>query len=218
MIFFRDVLEFRNRASALGFLLLTLACSAHSQTLQGDWKGTLSAPNGNIPCTFHLDASGGGTLTAQNSTVPLQYSANGSQITITVSSINGSYAATVNGNQMNGTWTQSGQSVPLAIARAGTSAPNSGGGGSAAGLQGDWKGTLSAPSGNIPCVFHLDAAGGGTLTAQNSTVPLQYSSNGSQITITVSSINGSYAAAVTGNQMNGTWTQSGQSVPLTIAR
>jgi hypothetical protein len=217
VIFFRDVLEFRNRASALGFLLLTLGCSALSQTLQGDWKGTLSAPSGNIPCVFHLDAAGGGTLTAQNSTVPLHYSANGSQITITVSSINGSYAATVTGNQMNGTWTQSGQGVPLTVTRAGASAPNGGGGGTA-GLQGDWKGTLSAPGGNIPCVFRLDAAGGGTLTAQNSTVPLQYSANGSQITITVSSINGSYAATVTGNQMNGTWTQSGQSVPLTVAR
>src|ERR1700733_6969560 len=102
MYLFRDILAFRNRPGALGFLLLMLACSAHSQTLQGDWKGTLSTPGGDMPCVFHLDAGGSGTLTAQ-STVPLQYSSYGSQIKITVPSISGSYAATVNGNEMKGT-------------------------------------------------------------------------------------------------------------------
>jgi hypothetical protein len=224
---FGDILVFRNRAAVLGLLVLTLVCGAHSQTLQGDWQGTLSAPNGEIPCVFHLDAGGGGTLTAQGNNVPLHYTANGSQITITVSQINGSYGATVNGNQMNGTWKQNGQSAPLTLTKAspGNDAGgggghggggNAGGGGTTDALQGDWQGTLSAPNGGIPCVFHLDAGGSGTLTAQGNTVPLHYSVNGSQITITVSQINGSYTATVNGSQMNGTWKQNGQSAPLTV--
>ena len=92
---------------------------AHSQALQGDWQGTLSAPNGNLPTVFHLGAGGNGTLesTSQHFTAQLRYSSDGSQITITVPSINGTCAATVNGNQMSGTWTQNGQSLPLTVTK-----------------------------------------------------------------------------------------------------
>jgi hypothetical protein len=220
MYLFRDILAFRSRAAVLGFLLLTLVCGAHSQTLQGDWQGTLAAPGGNIACVFHLDANGGGTLTAQGNTVPLNYSANGSQVAVTVSQINGSYTATVNGNQMSGTWTQSGGSVPLTLTKAGAPAPNAGGGGSTAALQGDWQGTLAAPNGNLPLVFHLGSAGGGTVDspAQQFSAPLQYSATGNKVTITVASIRGSYAATVNGNQMSGTWTQNDQDAPLTVTK
>jgi len=220
VILFRDILVFRNRAAALGVLLLTLVCGAHSQTVQGDWQGTLSAPNGEIPCVFHLDTGGGGTLTTQGNTVPLHYSVNGNQITIAVQQISGSYAGTVNGNQMSGTWTQNGGSVPLTLTKAGAPAPNAGGGGSTAALQGDWRGTLAAPNGNLPLVFHLDSGGGGSVDspAQQFSAPLQYSVTGNQVTITVPSINGSYAATVNGSQMKGTWTQNGQSLPLTVTK
>jgi hypothetical protein len=119
VITYGDILTFRNRFFALGFLLLSLACYAHSQALQGDWQGTLSAPNGNLPTVFHLGAGGSGTIesTAQHFTAPLQYSSKGSQVTITVPSINGTYAATVNGNQMTGTWTQNGQGLPLTVTK-----------------------------------------------------------------------------------------------------
>jgi len=60
MFLFRDILAFRNSAAVLGFLLLTLVCCAHSQTVQGDWQGTLTAPNGEIPCVFHLGTGAGG--------------------------------------------------------------------------------------------------------------------------------------------------------------
>jgi hypothetical protein len=221
MFLFRDILAFRNRASALGFLLLTLAGIAHSQTLQGDWQGTLSAPNGNLPLVFHLGSLGSGTVDspAQQFSAPLQYSVSGNKVTITVPSVSGTYAATVNGNQMSGTWTQNGQNAPLTLTKGGAPAAN-GGGGNTTGLQGDWKGTLSAPNGNLPLVFHLDSTGGGTVDspAQQFSAPLQYSAVGNQVTITVPSVSGTYAATVNGNQMKGTWTQNGQSLSLTVTK
>src|SRR5580700_6984543 len=128
---FRDIVVFRNRASALGVLLLTLVCSAHSQTLQGDWQGTLAAPNGSLPLVFHLGSQGSGTVDspAQQFSAPLQYSTTGNQVTITVPSVNGTYAATVNGSRMNGTWTQNGQNTPLTLTKGGAQVPNGDGGG-----------------------------------------------------------------------------------------
>jgi hypothetical protein len=211
-----NIRVFRNRASAFGFSLLFLACGVHSQTLQGDWRGTLSSPPSvNLPLVFHLDAAGAGTVesSAQRFTAPLQYSVNGNKITITVPSISASYAATVNGNQMSGTWSQNGGTMPLALTKAGAPSPS--------GVQGDWHGTLSSPpSVNLPLVFHLGAVGTGTVdsTAQKFSAPLQYSVNGNKITITVPSISASYAATVNGNQMSGTWSQNGGTMPLSLSK
>jgi hypothetical protein len=114
-----DILILRNRVSALGFLLLILACSAYSQTPQGAWRGTLAAPNDNVPLVFYLNAGGHGAVDskAQHFSAPLQYSVNGNQVTITVPSINGTFTGTIDGSQMSGTWTQNGRSVSLAVTK-----------------------------------------------------------------------------------------------------
>lgn len=213
------------RLITLGILVFSFASVATAQSIAGDWKGTLQAPNGNLPLTFHLDANGGGTVDspAQNFSAPLQYQANGNRLTITVPSVNGAYAGTINGDQADGNWTQNGGSLPLALIK--SAGGNSGGRGSSgsgssnsAALKGDWQGTLQAPNGNLPLIFHLDGNGTGTVDspAQNFSAPLQYSSNGNQVTITVPNVRGNYSGTVNGNHIAGNWSQNGGTLPLAL--
>jgi hypothetical protein len=115
----QKIRRYLNQGLAIGILLLLSACSAWAQGVQGTWQGTLHASNGDLPLVFHLGANGSGTVDspAQNFHGPLQYSVTGNQITITVSSVNGTYSGTVNGKQMNGTWSQNGQGLPLALTK-----------------------------------------------------------------------------------------------------
>jgi len=47
--------------------------------------------------------------------IPLQYSVNGNHINISIPSVGASYAATVSGNQITGTFSQNGGNFPLVI-------------------------------------------------------------------------------------------------------
>jgi hypothetical protein len=218
-----------SQAFSLICLLVSLACLAQSQSLQGDWNGTLSVPNGSLPLVFHLQGGGNGTVDSprQNFTGQLHYSVSGNQITITVPQVGGRYSATVNGDQMTGSWSQNGANLNLTLAKSGTGGADNGSGGNgntnpaaAGGLQGDWSGTLNAPNGNLPLVFHLDGNGGGTVDslAQNFTGQLQYSVKGNQMTIVVPQVGGRYSGVLNGNQMTGTWSQNGGNLPLALSK
>jgi len=100
-------------------LLQVVVPSAHSQDLSGAWKGNLSTPQGTLPLEFDLNAGGGGTAKSpsQNFTSRLEYSSSGSQLTIRVPSVNGTFSGTVSGNQATGTWTQNGMSLPLTLSK-----------------------------------------------------------------------------------------------------
>ena len=78
--------------------LLQVVPAAHSQGLSGVWTGSLSTPQGALPLEFDLSAGGGGTAKSpsQNFAAPLEYSSNGSQLTIQVPSVNGTFSGTVN--------------------------------------------------------------------------------------------------------------------------
>jgi hypothetical protein len=213
---------FRSRAFAVATLFLSLVCGAHSLTLQGDWQGEMTGPNGSLPIVFHLDADGGGTVDspAQKFSSPLRYkhvdTGTHIEVLITVSSIKASYAATVDGNKMSGKWSQNGDTVPLNVTKADAAGPGGGSSTNTAIPEGDWQGTLVAPNGRLPVVFHLGVDGSGTIDipAQRFNAALEYSLDGSRVTIIVSSINMTYAATINGNRMAGTWSQNGQQVPL----
>ncbi len=231
--FLRGPLYHLEIAVLLSGLLQVVAPSAYSQGLLGTWKGDLSTLQGTLPLEFDLTAGGGGTVKSpsQNFTSQLQYSSSGSQLTIRVPSVNGTFNGTVNGNQATGTWTQNGMSLPLTLTKSGAAGANPAagngegfaggdGGGSSGGVDVAWKGDLSTPQGTLPLEFDLTAGGGGTVKSpsQNFTSQLQYSSSGSQLTIHVPSVNGTFSGTVNGNQATGTWTQNGMSLPLTLSK
>jgi hypothetical protein len=129
---------------------------------EGDWQGTLVARNGNLPLIFHLSAGGSGTVDspAQRFSAPLQYTANGNQVTIRVASINATFGAIVNGNQMSGTWSQDGRNATLTVTKAGAPGPNGGGGGQ----------PLPLPDHDYPLTLTVNSArrfnGGGGITTE----------------------------------------------------
>jgi uncharacterized caspase-like protein len=100
-------------------------------------------------------------------------------------------------------------------------------GGSKPVLEGEWRGTLSTATQSLPLFLELAPRGKGTLRspAQNKdlAMQLQYAVNGNRVTITISSkdVQGgsaSYSALVNADEMTGTWSQLGMSLPLTFTR
>jgi hypothetical protein len=199
-----------------------VSSSLGSTGLQGDWKGTLATPGGNLPLVFHLSASGVGTADSPSQNafgMPLLYSLNATKPTISIPSVGASYAPTVNGNQMSGTFSQNGGSLQLTLTKdsPGTSSTPA----TTNGVQGDWQGTLATPGGSLPLVFHFGNGGNGTaddLAHSVNGIPLQYTVNANQVNLSMPSVGATYTATVNGNQMSGTFSQSGGNFQLTLTK
>jgi len=89
-----------------------------SSGVQGDWLGTLQ--QWNLAITMHLAAGGTGTADgpSQNAFgMPLQYSVSGNKVNLSIPSVGATFSATVSGSQMNGTFSQNGQNVPLTLTK-----------------------------------------------------------------------------------------------------
>ena len=101
--------------------------SGDNTALVGDWQGMLYIPNGNLPVIFHIGSDGSGSVDSpsQNFTASLQYSRNANIITLIIPSINSTFAATLNGNEISGAWLQNGRSTPLIVFKS-TSLRNNG--------------------------------------------------------------------------------------------
>ncbi len=203
-------------------LVCLLACPSFVQPsyaqgpdrLRGDWQGPI--PEGQS-LFYRLDYGGSGTAywaVHSQEEEPVQYSVNGSEITIHFPSKT-TYVAELNGNQMNGKLSKRDRTVWLTLTKAATGA--NGGSSDAAGIQGDWQGLLP---GNLPIICRLDNAGTGSveLAIEIDSEPVHYSLTGSQITIT--GAKGAYTATVNGNEMSGTFSRTGggsRTVKLTKA-
>ena len=91
---------------------------------------------------------------------------------------------------------------------------------------GSWAGSLEVGGSELRVVFHIERADDGSLTAsmdspdQGATgIPVSsVSVEGDSLTLDVSGINGQYDGALTadGSAIEGTWTQGGNSFPLTL--
>jgi len=177
-----------------------------AQMLQGDWLGDFS---GEQPFIYHLNGDGSGTLYwtrgSQDDTAGINYSLDGDQITahFTYDSV---YTATVKWNHMTGVLSQYGQSVPLILTNADSSARQSGS------LRGDWLGTLP---GNMPILVNF-VHRRAEITNLIGTERFSYSVDGTQITITDPTT--TFTATIDGDQMNGNWSSDGKSQPMTIVK
>jgi hypothetical protein len=198
------------------------SASPGSNAVEDKWQGTLSMPQGSLAVVFHLAAGGVGVADSPNQNVfgmPLQHSLTGNHINISVPSVGASYVATVNGNQMSGTFSQNGGNFPLTLTKANsaqTATPPA-----SNGLQGDWQGVLVMLGGNLPLVFHLGAGGSGTaddLLHGVTGMALHYSSSGNKVNVSIPSVGASYSAKVSGNQMSGVFLQNGTAFPLVLTK
>ncbi|HTR01016.1 MAG TPA: hypothetical protein VMH83_13540 [Candidatus Acidoferrum sp.] len=97
----------------------------------------------------------------------------------------------------------------------------------AAALEGTWQGTLTAPNGiKLRIVFEITRDAKGTYNATLTSVdqggaklPVESTElKDGQVTMSLPAIMGSYAGKLASNELTGTWSQGGSSVPLNLTR
>ena len=108
----------------VALLAFGLAASAQEELdFSGTWKGTIHVQQFSIPLVLHLDQAGQ-ELTAtldspeqQAFGINAKAKVNGSKIKVDVPEIGASYSATLEGNTLDGTYSQMGFSTPLQFTR-----------------------------------------------------------------------------------------------------
>jgi hypothetical protein len=93
------------------------------------------------------------------------------------------------------------------------------------GLDGRWEGELSTPAGSLPLVLRVSTKNGDTTAILNSPAQTQtdipvngVAKQGDNIVFTVGAVQGAFTAkpSTDGKTLTGTWSQGGQSLPLTM--
>ena len=217
-------------------LIVCTAPFAGAKSVAGDWHGTLSTGNGDMLLVLHISESGDGSLKATLDSV--NQHVNGipvttitfkdSKLSLDVAAIHGSYAGTVNADvtQINGTWTQ-GQPFPLNFKRGTGSATAEHKPAKPSDIDGAWSGMLDAGGTKLRAVFHITNTADGLTATMDSpdqnAFGISASSvrrTGSSLKVEMEQISGAFEGKISGDlaTIEGTWTQRGGSIPLTLKR
>lgn len=216
--------------------LLVLAASPRvlAQDVAGDWTGALDVGGTQLHLVMHITKSAGGALAAtldsvdQNALgIPVKsVKVESGKLTLDIPAIRGSYAGTVSDDAktINGTWTQ-GTSLPLNFTRSPAKvetkpvAPSD--------IDGAWSGDLDTGGPKLRLVFHVMNTANGLKGSLDSVdqgangIPVAtVTRNGSSIKFDIPVIGGTYEAKISEDlsRMEGTWSQGGHSLPLTLNR
>ena len=172
--------------------------------LSGDWRGTVQVPS--QPIVLHINLGGVSTDFYGNQT---NVTVNGNDVQFTIPSVGASFHGTLQDMTINGFLSQGMTTLPLSLTKTG------GGGG---GGNGDWQGQLIFPP--LPVVFHIDVDGASTCDS-----PSQPNANGMHVDVTVTgnnvqfnvpSVLATFYGTLHGTQIDGTFSQHGLNVPLTL--
>jgi CubicO group peptidase (beta-lactamase class C family) len=211
-----------------------LGGAAMAQDGAGDWHGLLSiTPTAQLRVVLHLKpgAAGGldGAFDSPDQSVfdiPLSdVAVKDGQLTFAAPSLKATFAGTWDGaaHAWTGAWSQGGRDFPIAFTAGGVApAPT------AAGLDGEWDGTLSMGTGlYLRLAFHIATGPHGTLATMDSVDQGAYgapvtavSRDGDHVRIEMKAIGavfeGQYAAD--GPRLAGVFTQGGAPIPLVLKR
>jgi uncharacterized protein len=223
-------------------LVLTLglgaAGAASAQNFAGDWQGTLKPAGAELRLVLHItkadDGNWKGTLDSvdqgANGIPVTSISLKESKLKLTLDSIHGSYEGTVNADatEISGTWTQ-GQSLPLDFKRTTTPAKAEHAPAKASDIDGAWMGTLDAGTAKLRIVFHfVNTADGLTATMDSLDQDIKglpvtkVTRDGSSLKLELKQIPGVGVFEGTIDKdrasISGTWSQSGNSLPLQLKR
>ncbi len=202
--------------------------------IAGDWQGTLSAGGAELRLVLHIAAGKDGALTATLDSI--DQNANGipittvtlkeSKLNLTVDAVRGTYEGTVNSDAsgINGTWSQ-GQPLELNFKRAAAKAaampatPSD--------IDGTWLGSLDAGAMKLRIVFKIANSADG-LSAQmqspdQSPAWLPASSvarDGGSLSIALKAFAIDFKGKIGADlqSIDGTFTQSGNAIPLMLKR
>ena len=228
----------RQIASRLTLMALALAAlsplgRAQAQ-IAGDWQGTLNAGGTQLHLALHIAAAKDGRLTATFDSI--DQGANGipitaislkdSKLAFSVDAAHISYEGTINkdGSEIDGTWTQ-GQPFELDFKR--TPAKTAVKPAAPSDMDGSWLGALDLGAMKLRIVFKIvNTATGLTASVQSpdqspAWIPVtSVTRNGNSITIAINPLGATFQGKIATDlsSINGTFTQRGQSLPLTIKR
>lgn len=213
-------------------------CRAQAQ-LAGDWQGTLNAGSITLHLVLHIQASKDGTLTGTLDSVdqgafgiPVSsISLKDAKLNLVIDAVHGAYTGTVNkdATEIDGTWSQ-GQSLELNFKRATAAelaAPAAPRPAAPTDIDGTWEGTLDAGTAVLHVLFKIVNTEDG-LTAKmqspdQSPVWLNTTSvkrDGSTLTIELKGLGAAFDGKIAAdkNSIDGTFTQMGHALPLTLER
>ena len=132
-------------------------------------------------------------------------------------SLHARYEARLAGDKLTGTFTQYGRATPLALTRRTTPVVTT--------LDGSWMGTLRVGGASLRLVLEIEPAPGGWAASVDSIdqhiadIPVDnVVFEGDKLKLVLSKINGSYGARLDGDNLVGTLTQNGVSLPLDLAK
>jgi pimeloyl-ACP methyl ester carboxylesterase len=221
-------------------LVLTLglgaAGAASAQNLAGDWQGSLKPTGAELRLVLHItkadDGSWKGTLDSvdqgANGIPVTSISLKESKLKFAVESVNGSYEGTVNADatEISGTWTQ-GQSLPLDFKKTTTPTKTEHAPAKASDIDGAWMGTLDAGTAKLRIVFHITNTADGLTATMDSLdqdmkgLPVtKVTRDGSSLKLELKQLPGVFEGTIDKDRgsINGTWSQSGNSLPLLLKR
>src|SRR5208282_3389323 len=218
-------------------LLASTVLVASAQDVVGDWQGALKTGGGELRLALHITKGEGGELKATLDSV--DQGANGipvsaimlkdSQLSLTVEAVHGTYEGKVNAaaTEIEGTWTQQGQSLPLIFDRAASPAKTEHKPAKPSDIDGAWMGTLDTGAVKLRVVFHISNTEDGLIATldspdqgQNGILVTTVTRQGASLKLEVKSIAGGFEGKISSDlsAIEGTWTQMGNSLPLTLKR
>jgi pimeloyl-ACP methyl ester carboxylesterase len=216
------------------FFIASVGFSAGGQEITGTWEGTLKAGPAELRMVLHVERNDTAELKASLDSVDqgafgipvTSIVLKNSKLNLTLDSIHGSYEGTVaaDGKSINGTWSQ-GQPLPLKFTRASYATKPAPKPAKPTDIDGAWLGTLDTGMAKLRVVFHIQNTNQGLLATMDSLdqgakgIPVtSVARNGAHLTMDVKGIGGKFEGTINSDHsvINGTWTQGGSSLPLTL--
>ncbi len=194
--------------------------------IAGDWQGTLQARPQQLHLVLHITQTAEGGLKASMDSI--DQGANGipiskisfqeGRLSFTSDEIHGTYEGKLDsvGSEIAGTWTQ-GQPLPLNFKRAVQ----------ASDMDGSWMGTLDAGTIKLRLLFQITTTPEGMQATLNSldqgsgAIPASsVQRDGAKLTMEVKSLGGIFSGTFDKNvtTIEGTWSQNGNTLPLTLKK
>ena len=229
----------RRTAACLSMFLLSAAAAAADSPAAGHWDGEIAVPGQPLKVIIDLTEKDGqwtGTID-----IPAQglsgfalskINVKGRKATFEMAGVPGTptFEGTISDDDksMDGTFSQGGANLKFALKRAAakqkTSEPK---GVPGEGLAANWQGRIDAGPVKLRVILKIeekDGALSGTFISVdqgNAEIPLtEIKLNGRAMSFQAPRVNGSYKGTMSadGSQVEGTWSQAGQSMPLNVVR
>jgi hypothetical protein len=219
-------------ALILTALLSGTSSAAAPPELTGVWEGKLAVdPKTSLKVQFTFTKAANGSYTAVlnspdnpdlKNTPVSGVTWDGSSLKLQVPTLSGSYAGTLKNGKVSGQWTQPGGALALELApfqkpvldKAATET-----------LAGTWTGPLKAPGGELTFVLRFtikEGMLGGTLAVPEQgarEIPMagvEFSNN--KLSFKIPQVSGDFSATLANGVLNGTWTQGGAGMPVTLKK